>query len=78
MDFSEYGSYMIRFYKESNEINQDFRENIDGIISNSLSDHDEDLLFEYGWEHKEFSGCKFYEQGKVKKTVLEYKNIHWC
>jgi len=72
INFNDYGSYIVRIFRESSKINQDYRENVDGIFSDMLGSHEDDLLFEYEWERKEFTGRKFYKNGKmIKKTSNE-------
>jgi len=68
-DFIEYSEYYIDIYRESKNINDNYRQQIDGIFSNLLSEHDEDLLFRYEWSGKKFKRCQYYKNGKVFKTV---------
>lgn len=72
-DFNRYGGYYIYFYRQSKDIDKDFRQQIDGIFSNSLDAYTKDLLFEYEWSYKKFSGCYYYKNGKIIKTVLGKK-----
>lgn len=72
-DFDRYGGYYIYFYRQTKDINKNFRQQIDGIFSNSLDAYTKDLLFEYEWSYKKFSGCYFYKNGKIIKTVRNKK-----
>jgi hypothetical protein len=71
-DFVDYGDYYVDFYRRTKEINENFREVTDGMIShNTLDEHDEDLLYRYMWSDKDFMGCEYYKNGKVIKTVYD-------
>ena len=71
-DFVHFGGYNLRFYRKTKIINEDFREQIDGMINYCLLDeYDKDLLFEYLWSDKDFMGCNFYKDGKIVKTIYD-------
>ncbi len=71
-DFISFGSYRLQFYRETEVINEGFREQIDGMISyNLLDQYDKDLLFEYSWADNEFIGCSYYKDGEIIKTKYD-------
>jgi hypothetical protein len=71
-DFVNYGGYYVVFFKSTKEINENFSETIDGMISHkTLDEHDKDLLYRYMWLDKVFMGCEYYKNGKVVKTVYD-------
>ncbi len=72
-DFDEYGGYYLYFYRESDNINVNFRQNLDGLFTNPLSSFQKDLLFRYEWSGKKFKGCQYYRKGKVFKTLYGKK-----
>jgi len=68
-DFNDFGGYHIVFYRKSKNINENFREQIDGMLSfNLLEEYQEDLLYEYIWADKNFLECDYYKGGKIVKT----------
>lgn len=75
-DFMEYGGYYIYFYQETNHINKDFKESIDGMISSDILDeYSDDLLFRYEWSDKKFVACDYYKNGKVVNTLYRKKGV---
>lgn len=68
-DFNKYGGYYIYFYRGSKNINEHFREQVDGIFSNTLDEYNYDLLFRYEWNGRSFKGCSYYRNGKIFKTI---------
>lgn len=72
-DFNKYGGYYIYFYKKTDKINENFREEVNGFLSNTLDEYTDDLLFRYEWSDKKFKGCYFYRKGKIIKTVWSKK-----
>lgn len=73
-DFANYGGYHLLFYKKTKVLNENFKEVIDGMISNnSLDSHQNELLFEYTWSGKDFIECNYYRNGKIIKTT-HFKN----
>ena len=72
-DYDTYGGYQMYFFRETNELNANYRNT--GTDDTPDSHIDEDLLLKYVWSHKEFRGCQLYEKGKVIKTVFDNKNI---
>lgn len=71
-DYYDFGSYKLYFYRETSKINENFREQIDGMITyNLLSAYKSDILFEYTWSGGEFIGCNFYKNGKVVKKNIK-------
>ncbi len=76
-DFVDFGGYYMDFYKKTNIINEKFREQTDGIVSNNLlNDHTGDLLFRYTWAGKEFLGCEYFKNGKIIKTEYDKEKNH--
>ncbi len=73
VDFNKYGGYYIFLYKETSQINKSFREKIDGVFTNTLDDHKDDLLFRYKWENQKFISCEYYQNGKVIKILYSKK-----
>ena len=74
-DFKQYDSYTIVLYRESEGINENFRQEYDGMISYSLlSEHEDDLLFLYDWLHGSFQFCIYYKKGKVISTKYDKGN----
>lgn len=71
-DFIDFGGYYLLFYRKTKVINENFREQINGMISyNLLDEYDNDLLFEYAWSDRNFMGCKYYKDGKVVKKIFD-------
>ncbi len=69
IDFLSYGYCSIYFYRESNRINENYRERPDGMISyDILSRDDDELLFIYEWRHGSFKECSFHRNGKKIRT----------
>ena len=68
-DFNKYGGYYFYLYKETDELNINFRQQADGIFTNTLDGHEDDLLFRYRWEDQQFIICDYYQNGKIIKTV---------
>jgi hypothetical protein len=65
-DYKKFGDYHLYFYRQTSTINENYRENIDGMISNvSLDDFDENLIFKFTWIDLKFSGCEFFYKGKI-------------
>lgn len=67
-DFIKYGGYYIDFFKESNELNENYRQG-NGTDETPSKHISEDLIFSYHWSNKKFTGCDFYKNGKVIKTI---------
>jgi len=69
IEIEEYGRFSINFYRETEVINENFRQEIDGMISyNLLENYKDDLLFTYVWIDGEFFGCNLLKNGKVIET----------
>ncbi len=67
INFREYGGYTVLVFKESNFINKDYRNR--GTDDSPDSHMDDDLLFEYQWNDRQFSKCEFYKNGTITKTI---------
>lgn len=65
-DYMAYGGYSMYFFKESSQINSNYR--YTGTDDNP-ENHTEDLLFIYSWSAKKFTGCNYYKNGKPVKTI---------
>ena len=72
-DFVRFGNYQIWLYRKTSEINENFREDLNGMVSyKSLSDYDQDIIFKFIWTDQQFSGCEIYDIGKrirIKRNI---------